>query len=184
MSRHIFSIDRKNFLDYNNCKKWLKKWGFASMLEIQINKSLGDLLYKQIEEQIIEQISSGQLKGGDPLPSVRGLSQELEVSMITTRRAYNELEKEGYVMTIPAKGTFVAFNHEQNLRELGLAALAENIDDLVYLALSLDISREDLLSLVSEHYNDVANHPDPVQKINRVLKRKSQKPLGNSKYLV
>lgn len=75
-------------------------------MDIHTNISSGVALYEQIAEQIKQLIVKGELAEDEPLPSVRALAQQLGVSVITTRRAYTELEQEGYVITTPAKGTF------------------------------------------------------------------------------
>ena len=77
-------------------------------MNIRVNALSNVALYEQISTQIKALIINGTLQEGELLPSVRALAQELGVSMITTRRAYTELEQEGYVFTAPAKGTFVS----------------------------------------------------------------------------
>ena len=108
-------------------------------MDIYINKTSEIPLYEQIAEQIKQLIIEGNLHGGTPLPSVRALAQSLGISVITTRRAYTELEREGYVITTPAKGTFVAMNYKQKLRDIGIDKMTDMIDDLIYLSLALDI---------------------------------------------
>ena len=140
-------------------------------MNLQINVTSGTALYEQIAEQLKLAITSGELPDGHPLPSVRAMATELGVSVITTRRAYTELEREGYVMTTPAKGTFVSHRYTDRLRELGLMQLSEIIDDLVYLARSMDISPEQLAELVTDHYAYVASNPDEKAKLNQFLNR-------------
>lgn len=77
-------------------------------LPIRLSKESREPIYHQIEGQIKALIASGQLKEGSPLPSIRALSNDLEVSVITTRRAYQDLEYQGFITTIQGKGTFVA----------------------------------------------------------------------------
>ncbi|MBQ7025023.1 MAG: GntR family transcriptional regulator, partial [Peptococcaceae bacterium] len=92
-------------------------------LNLQINPLSDIALYEQIAEQIKQQILSGALAEHTLLPSVRGLAQMLGISVITTRRAYTELEQQGYVLTIPAKGTFVSYGYRERLKELGMLKL-------------------------------------------------------------
>lgn len=77
-------------------------------LPIRLSKESREPIYHQIEGQIKALIASGQLKEGSPLPSIRVLSNDLQVSVITTRRAYQDLEYQGFIKTIQGKGTFVA----------------------------------------------------------------------------
>src|SRR5699024_9923605 len=74
-------------------------------------------LFKQITEQIKQQIANGTLKSGDALPSIRNLAKKLRVSVITTKRAYEELEKDGYVLSSVGKGTFIAGQSPHILKE-------------------------------------------------------------------
>lgn len=134
-------------------------------MDIQINAASGIALYEQISEQIKQLILAGELPDGFPLPSVRILAQQLGVSVITTRRAYTELEQEGYVVTTPAKGTFVSHHYNERLRELGYIRLSELIDDLVYLAIALDVEPQQLAELLGEHYQYVTENPDGQSKL-------------------
>ncbi|MGH0053524.1 MAG: GntR family transcriptional regulator, partial [Sphaerochaetaceae bacterium] len=84
------------------------------VLDIILSNANPDPIYSQVAQQIRTQIVNGVLKEGDLLPSIRVLAKELRISVITTKRAYDELEKEGYIQTIAAKGSYVAGrNHEQ-----------------------------------------------------------------------
>ena len=86
-------------------------------MEIIISNSSNFPIYEQIKEQIKEKILKGELKSGELLPSIRSLAKDLGISVITTKNAYQELEKEGYVETIPAKGVYVANKNAELLRE-------------------------------------------------------------------
>lgn len=141
-------------------------------MQIEINTASGVALYEQIATQLKQLIVSGALPEEYPLPSVRALARDLGVSIITTRRAYTELEREGYVVTTPAKGTFVSSRFHERLRELGLIRMSEIIDDLVYLARSMRITPEQLAELVAEHYNYVSNNPDEKAKLAQLLRQR------------
>ena len=78
------------------------------MLSIIIANSAEKPIYQQIVDQITEQIIQGELTAGEMLPSIRALAKELKVSVITTKRAYEELERAGYIETVVGKGTFVS----------------------------------------------------------------------------
>lgn len=79
-----------------------------SIVNIIISNSLNEPIYLQIINQIKSQILSGQLQEGEPLPSIRSLAKELQVGVITTKRAYDELEAEQFIVTIAGKGSYVA----------------------------------------------------------------------------
>jgi len=115
---------------------------------IFIDNKNGAPIYDQIYSQIKRQIISGELTENEPLPSIRGLAKDLRISFITTKRAYEELEREGFIYTIPAKGCFVAAKNTELIREENLKKIEEHIDAMVQLAASCNLSREDLLSMV------------------------------------
>ena len=81
-------------------------------MNILIDNKSGAPIYDQIYSQIKSQIISGVLKENDVLPSIRGLAKDLRISFITTKRAYEELEREGFIYTIPGKGCFVALKND------------------------------------------------------------------------
>ena len=92
-------------------------------MEIILSSANDKPIYEQISSQIKEQIMKGILKPGEPLPSMRKLAKNLHVSVITTQRAYDDLQRDGFLVTVPAKGTFVStqnqdFIREENLREI------------------------------------------------------------------
>ena len=134
-------------------------------INIQINPLSDIALYEQIAEQLKQLIVSGALAEHAPLPSVRGLAQTLEVSVITTRRAYTELEQQGYVITTPAKGTFVSYRYKNRLKELGLLKLDEILSNAAYLAQALQIDEQELLKKLSAHCARAQEHTytDPGQ---------------------
>ncbi len=86
-------------------------------MDIILSTSSDEPIYLQITSQIKAQIISGKLAAGDALPSMRLLAQQLRISVITTKRAYEELEREGYIETIAAKGCYVKFQNSDFLRE-------------------------------------------------------------------
>ncbi len=144
-------------------------------MDIHTNISSGVALYEQIAEQIKQLIVKGELAEGEPLPSVRALAQQLGVSVITTRRAYTELEQEGYVVTTPAKGTFVSHRYNERLREMGYIKLSELIDDIVYLARAVNINQEQLQELIGEHYTYVDANPDGKAKLAQLLRKRNSR---------
>jgi len=121
-------------------------------MNIEVNMYSEIPLYAQITQQMKKMITDGILMEGYSLPSIRALSQELGVSIITARRAYTELEKDGYVITIPAKGTFVARGHKERLRQIGVERLEIAAAQVADFALVLGVDKEELLGLIAEAY--------------------------------
>ena len=102
-------------------------------MDIILSNSSGKPIYEQIEDQVREQILSGALSAGDALPSMRVLAKELRISVITTKRAYEELERDGFLDNVPGKGCFVAPQNRELLREAQLRreedVLAQALDE-------------------------------------------------------
>lgn len=91
---------------------------------------------------------AGALAAGDALPSMRLLAKELRISVITTKRAYEELEKDGFLYTIPAKGCYVAPRNKELLREENLKKIEGHIDEILSLAAACGLSQADILEMV------------------------------------
>lgn len=121
-------------------------------MEIVISNSSGKPIYEQITDQVKSQIMSGQLKAGDALPSMRALAQSLRISLITTKRAYNDLEAEGFIETVAGKGSFVAAQDPGLLREANLRLAEESIRRAVDVAKRGCISKEELTEMVDILY--------------------------------
>lgn len=120
-------------------------------MNILIDNKSGTPIYDQIYSQIKGQIISGALKQDELLPSIRGLAKDLRISFITTKRAYEELEKEGFIYTLPAKGCYVAPKNVELLREENLKKIEEHIDEIVRLAASCNLSKQEIMEMV--HFN-------------------------------
>lgn len=118
-------------------------------MEVLIDNKSGSPIYDQIYSQIKSQIISGALKENELLPSIRGLAKDLRISFITTKRAYDELEKEGFIYTVQAKGCYVAPKNVELIREENLKKIEEHIEQIVQLAASCNLSREEILSMVN-----------------------------------
>ena len=116
-------------------------------MDIILSNANPDPIYAQIVEQIRSQIVSGVLKEGSLLPSIRVLAKELRISVITTKRAYDELEKEGYIQTIAAKGSYVASRNHEQIKEEYLRKIEEHMRAIMLLADFLDL-REDELGMM------------------------------------
>ena len=117
-------------------------------MNILIDNKSGAPIYDQIYTQIKNQIISGQLTENEMLPSIRGLAKDLRISFVTTKRAYEELEKDGFIYTIQAKGCFVAPKNVELLREEKLKKIEDHIEKIVQLAASCNLSKEDILAMV------------------------------------
>ena len=122
-------------------------------MEIVISNSSGKPIYEQITDQIKAQIMDGRLKAGDPLPSMRALAADLRVSLITTKRAYNDLEAEGFVQTVAGKGSFVAAQDPQLLRESNLREAEAHIGRAVQVARRAGITREELHDILDLEFD-------------------------------
>lgn len=101
------------------------------MIQIHISNSSGQPIYEQIFQQIKALIISGVLQDGDALPSMRTLAKELRISVITTKRAYEELEREGFITSITGKGSFVAGTNLEFIRESQLQEMEQHLQRAV-----------------------------------------------------
>ena len=117
-------------------------------MHILIDNKSGTPIYDKIYSHIKAQIISGELQENEMLPSIRGLAKDLRISFITTKRAYDELEKEGFLYTIPAKGCYVAPKNVELLREEGLKKIEDHIDQILKLAASCNLSKDDIVSMI------------------------------------
>ena len=117
-------------------------------MNLFIDNKSGAPIYDQIYSQIKSQIISGELRENEELPSIRNLAKDLRISVITTKRAYDELEKEGFIYTIAAKGCFVAPKNVELLREETLKNIENHIDQIVRLSQSVGLSEQEVLDMV------------------------------------
>ena len=117
-------------------------------MTILIDNKSGAPIYDQIYSQIKNQIISGALKENEMLPSIRGLAKDLKISFITTKRAYDELEREGFIYTIQAKGCYVAPKNVELLKEENLKKIEEHIEQIVQLAAACNLNKSDIKNMV------------------------------------
>ena len=122
-------------------------------MNLFIDNKSGAPIYDQIYSQIKNQIISGELKEDEMLPSIRGLAKDLRISFITTKRAYEELERAGFIYTIQAKGCYVAPKNVELIREENLKKIENHIEQIVQLAASCNLSREDIHEMVDFSYD-------------------------------
>lgn len=121
-------------------------------LDIIISNSSPRPLYEQIEEQIKNEILAGRLGQGEPMPSIRHLARELKVSVITTKRAYDDLEAEGFLSTTPGKGTFVSLANRERLREVALSQIEQRLSEAVDAARAIGLTADELWEITKTLY--------------------------------
>lgn len=124
-------------------------------MDILISNSSPVALYEQIETQIKNQILNGNIKSGDPLPSIRSLAKELKVSIITTKRAYEELEKEGFIETVVGKGTFVSGANSERLKEAAMTEMESRLEEVIISAKSLGLTLDECIEIFKSLYEEV-----------------------------
>ena len=117
-------------------------------MNIQISNMSGKSLYEQIYAQIKNQILDGTLKEGEPLPTIRGLAKDLRISVITTSRAYSDLERDGYIYSVVGKGSFVAERNREFIRERNLQEMEEYLTKAIEISNRCGMSQEQLIDLV------------------------------------
>lgn len=117
-------------------------------MHIKISNLSGQPIYEQIATQIKGLIMSGELKEGDGLPSMRLLAKELRISVITTKRAYEELEREGFIISMTGKGSFVAGQNMEFRREEQLRLIEEKLQEAVESAKLCKIDCEELKEML------------------------------------
>ena len=115
---------------------------------VLIDNKSGSPIYDQIFTQIKQQIISGALSEDEMLPSIRNLAKDLRISFITTKRAYEELEKDGFIYTVPGKGCFVASKNVELLREENLKRIEEHIEEIIRLAGACNLNKEDIIQMI------------------------------------
>jgi len=123
-------------------------------MKVIVSNSSPDPIYKQITGQIKGQILSGELGEGEALPSIRRLAKELYISVITTKRAYEELENEGFIDTVGGKGSFVASQNKEFLREKKMRIVEEKLAEAVSEAKMLGMDIKELKEMLSILYKE------------------------------
>lgn len=118
-------------------------------MNLFIDNKSGCPIYEQIYTQIKAQIISGELKEDELLPSIRNLAKDLRISVITTKRAYDELEKDGFIYTVAAKGCFVAAKNVEMLREENLKKIEDHITQIMHLVATCNLSKSDIIEMIN-----------------------------------
>ena len=123
-------------------------------MDIILTNAAGQPIYDQIVSQVKAQILSGKLKEGDALPSLRALAKDLRISVITTKRAYEELEREGFIVSLTGKGSFVAGANTELIREEHLRRLEDHLREAVSLSHLCGLDLDGLTSILSMLYKE------------------------------
>ncbi|CEI72909.1 MULTISPECIES: GntR family transcriptional regulator [Romboutsia] len=124
-------------------------------MNINISNTSTIPLYEQIKSQIQNQILDSTLKPGEGLPSIRNFAKELKVSIITIKRAYEELEKEGFIETVTGRGTFVSTKNTDRLREIALYEIENKLEDIIRQVKSVGITLEEGLEIFKSIYEEI-----------------------------
>lgn len=123
-------------------------------MHILIRNSSDAPIYEQIFGQIRDQILSGDLKPGEALPSIRALAKDLRISVITTKRAYEELERAGYLVTVAGKGSFVAPQNLELLREAHLTEIEQHLHQAARLARGCGLTWQELEEMLQLQWEE------------------------------
>ena len=117
-------------------------------MDIIISNSSGQPIYGQICRQIKGAVASGKLKPGEPLPSIRNLARDLRISVITTKRAYEELERDGFICTVAGKGSFVAQQDVELARESSLREIELHLQSALELSRQIELPISELQNIL------------------------------------
>lgn len=123
-------------------------------MDIIISNTSGQPIYEQITIQIKDAILKGELKQGDSLPSIRALAKSLKISVITAQHAYEALQRDGFIQTIQGKGTFIAAQSSELIREEQLRKMENHLEKAVQLAHMNNVSLKKLQNLITLFYQD------------------------------
>lgn len=123
-------------------------------MDIILTNAASQPIYDQIVSQVKAQILSGKLKEGDALPSLRALAKDLRISVITTKRAYEELEREGFIVSLTGKGSFVAGANTELIHEEHLRRLEDHLREAVSLSHLCGLDLDGLTSILSMLYKE------------------------------
>lgn len=123
-------------------------------MNILISNSSQESIYGQIEKQIKNLIIKGDLSEGESLPSIRNLAQELQISVITTKRAYEELERDGFIETVPGKGSYVSGQNKELIREKRIRMIEELLSQAVAESKNVHLNLDELLDMLKLIYKE------------------------------
>lgn len=123
-------------------------------MNIVISNSSGEPIYEQISSQLKNLIFNGELLEGESLPSIRSLAKDLKISVITTKRAYEELENEGFIYTLPGKGSYVSAQNMELLREKKIKIIEDKLSEAVDASKLIELPIETLKEMLDILYNN------------------------------
>ncbi len=121
-------------------------------MKMIISNSSSVPIYEQIKNSIIEQIMNDELKEDEMIPSIRNLAQDIKISIMTIKKAYDELETEGYIISRQGKGTFVAPKNIELAKDKAQKDIEEYISKIVDISLKFDISKEEIIDIFNLFY--------------------------------
>ena len=121
-------------------------------MKIIISNSSSVPIYEQIKNAIINQIMNGDLEEDETLPSIRSLASDIKISVMTIKKAYDELESEGYIVSIQGKGTFVAPKNTELAREQAQKDIEDNIQKAIDIANRFNITKKEIIDLIEIFY--------------------------------
>jgi GntR family transcriptional regulator len=139
-------------------------------MKIIISNASPDPIYEQIKNQIKSQIISGELDEGAPLPSIRKLAKELHISVITTKRTYEDLEQEGFIDMVTGKGTFVASQNKEFLREKRTKIVEDKLNEAISEAKMAGIGIDQLIDMLTILFEEEGIDSSQEYKEQRILK--------------
>ncbi len=121
-------------------------------MKIIISNSSSVPIYEQIKNAIINQIMNGELEEDEALPSIRSLASDIKISVMTIKKAYDELESEGYIVSIQGKGTFVAPKNTELAKEQAQKDIEDNIQKAIDIANRFNITKKEIIDLIEIFY--------------------------------
>ena len=126
-------------------------------MKIIISNSSSVPIYEQIKNAIINQIMNDELSTDEALPSIRSLAQDIKISIMTIKKAYDELESEGYIVSRQGKGTFVAPKNSELVKEQAQKDIEKYLEKMIDIAKNFNISKDELIELLNIFYGDDEN---------------------------
>lgn len=133
---------------------YIHTFGKEDNMQLLITNQSKEPIYEQIKNQVIALILNGELQPGAAIPSMRSLAKDLQISVITTKRAYKELEDAGYIYSVVGKGSFVAEQNMELMREKKLKIIEEQLTAVIENSKEMNISLDELQQLVSILYEE------------------------------
>lgn len=121
-------------------------------MKMIISNSSSVPIYEQIKNSIIEQIMNDELQEDDVIPSIRNLAQDIKISVMTIKKAYDELEQEGYIISIQGKGTFVAPKNTELAKDKAQKDIEDHISKIVDISKKFDIEKEEVIDIFNLFY--------------------------------